>query len=87
MRSRNSAGVFAAFSFSTKSSFISICIIRASISTWRLPFSGAAMANSRSVVPSSSGLYCTGFASRRAARLGRVTTSVLAWGTVMPLST
>ena len=87
MQSRNSLGVFAAFSFATKSSFINICIMRASISTCRLPFSGAAMANSRSVVPSSSALYCTGFARRKAARLGRVTTAVLAWGTVMPLST
>ena len=37
--------------------------------------------------PIDSALYCTGFARRKAARLGRVTTSVLAWGTVMPLST
>ena len=87
MHSKNSLGLLAALSFSTKSSFISICIMRASISTCRLPFSGAAMANSRSVVPSSSALYCTGVVSRRAARLGRVTTLVLAWGTVIPLST
>ena len=72
--------VLAVRSFSTKSSFMSICIIRASISTWRLPFLGAAMANSRSVLPSSSALYCTGVLRRRAARLGQVTQSHLAWG-------
>ena len=48
---------------------------------------GAAIINSRSVLPSSSALYCTGAFRRRAARLGRVTQAARACGTVMPLST